>query len=49
MAAGKEYPMYRALAYGFVGLTGFLVLLLAWFWWQEHRAARRRKLARRKA
>jgi Flp pilus assembly protein TadB len=50
MAAGKEHPMYRALAYGFVGLTGFLVLLLAWFWWQEHRAAaRRRKLARRKA
>jgi Flp pilus assembly protein TadB len=41
--------MYRVLAYGFVGFTGFLVLVLAWFWWQENRAAaRRRKLARRK-
>jgi Flp pilus assembly protein TadB len=46
----QEYPVYRVLAYGFVGMTGFLVLLLAWFWWQESRAAaRRRKLERRKA
>src|SRR5262245_28440722 len=35
--------MYRILAYGFVGMTGFLVLLLAWFWWQENRAAARRR------
>ena len=42
--------MYRVLAYGFVGFTAFLVLVLLVFWFQENRAAaRRRRLARTKA
>jgi hypothetical protein len=42
--------MYRVLAYGFVGFTAFLVLLVLVFWFQENRAAaRRRRLARTKA
>jgi hypothetical protein len=49
-ASGRERFMYRVLAYGFVGFTAFLVLVLLVFWFQENRAAaRRRRLARTKA
>ncbi len=34
----ERFPVFMALAYGFVGFTTFLVLLLLWLAWDHRRS-----------